>query len=353
MKILEKYIFKFIVSHVLLVILFLIGLHMFVEFLHEFPNIGVKDYGLYKILICVILMLPNDLYQFFPIACLLGSVIALGLLASHSELIIMRVSGMSLINITSAVLKAAIFLLLIMILIGEIISPIAQRRSVQIKTAALTGGQTSLTMQGIWLRDNQDIININSASSGGLHGVTRYRFTDDKKLQFVSCAETGVYKNKSWILNNVKYTEFQDDKINNFNIPEEQVALKINPNLIGIEYIYTNQENLLDLYNYIEYRSQSGLDVAGHKVAFWQRIFAPFATLIMILLAIPFIFGLLRGSTMGLRMLVGMVFGFGFYIFHQFVGPMSVVYHVPPVLAAFLPALVFATIGTILLFKVR
>ena len=138
MKILTKYISKTILSYVLLVILFLFGLHMLIEFLHEFPNIGVNDYGLYKVLACVVLMLPYDLYQFFPIACLLGSVVALGLLTSHSELIVMRVSGMSLVNITSAVLKASLVLLIIMVLIGEVLSPMAQHKSVQIKTAAIS-----------------------------------------------------------------------------------------------------------------------------------------------------------------------------------------------------------------------
>ena len=107
------------------------------------------------------------------------------------------------------------------------------------------------------------------------------------------------------------------------------------------------------LHSYIKYRLQSGLDASGDKFAFWQRIFAPFATLVMVLLAIPFVFGLLRNATMGLRMLVGMIFGFGFYILHQFVGPMSIVYHVPPILAALLPSLIFAAIGSMLLFKVR
>lgn len=354
MKILSKYIFKTIISYVLLVVLFLFGLHMFVEFLNEFPDIGIGSYGLDKVFMCVFLMLPYDLYQFFPMACLLGSVIALGLLASHSELIVMRASGMSLFNITSAVFKASLVLLIIMLLIGEVLSPVAQRKSVQIKTAAMSSGKTLLTQDGVWLYSNRNIVNINTVTgSGELYGITHYEFDDNHKLNFVSYAEKGSSKGGDWLFHNVKHTEFHEDKITSFVVPEERLPLNVDPKLIGIGYGDTDQKNLIDLYSYIKFRLRSGLDISSYAFAFWQRIFAPLATLVMILLAIPFVFGSLRGMTMGFRMLVGMLFGFGFYILHQFVGPMSIVYHVPPILAALLPSLIFATIGWLLLLRVR
>ena len=104
---------------------------------------------------------------------------------------------------------------------------------------------------------------------------------------------------------------------------------------------------------YSKIRLQNGLSVANYKFAFWQRVFAPLSVIIMILLAIPFVFASMRGATMGFRMLMGVMFGFGFYILNQFVGPMSVVYEVPPILAALLPSLVFAFISIIVLIRYK
>jgi lipopolysaccharide export system permease protein len=68
----------------------------------------------------------------------------------------------------------------------------------------------------------------------------------------------------------------------------------------------------------------------------------------MIILAVPFVFGPLRSVTMGLRMVIGIVLGFCFYILNQFVGPISIVYQIPPIIAAFFPTFLFALIGVFL-----
>ncbi len=53
------------------------------------------------------------------------------------------------------------------------------------------------------------------------------------------------------------------------------------------------------------------------QVAFWQRLAQPFTTLVMMMLAIPFIFGPLRSSTMGLRFIAGALMGFGFHMINR------------------------------------
>lgn len=354
MRIITRYISKTIITYILLVMLFLFGLQMFIEFTREFPSIGEGSYGLYQVLIYVLLMLPYDVYQLFPMACLLGSVIALGLLASHSELIVMRASGMSLVNIASAVIKAAIVLLVMMVLIGEVLSPIAQRKAARVKTKAISGGKVLLTKQGVWLYNSGSFININSVSNAReLRGITRYQVDDNLELNAVSQAKTASYKKGNWIFNKVMKTEFKDKLVTSNSFSKEQWPLTFSPKVMGSAHIDTDQKSFIELGSYIKHRARSGLDSSNYEFAFWQRAFAPLATLVMILLAIPFVFGPLRSTTMGLRMLIGIMLGFGFYILQQFVGPMTSVYHVPPMLAAILPSLIFAVIGVVMLFKSR
>ncbi|MCK1890503.1 LptF/LptG family permease, partial [Legionella pneumophila] len=50
--------------------------------------------------------MPYQVYLFFPIASLLGCLVGLGVLANHSELVVMRAAGISIGQITGAVLKA-------------------------------------------------------------------------------------------------------------------------------------------------------------------------------------------------------------------------------------------------------
>jgi lipopolysaccharide export system permease protein len=61
-------------------------------------------------------------------------------------------------------------------------------------------------------------------------------------------------------------------------------------------------------------------------------------------LGISFVFGPLRDSTMGFRIFIGVVFGISFRIFQDMLGPLSVVFQFPPLLAVLVPIL-FCVLG--------
>ena len=102
---------------------------------------------------------------------------------------------------------------------------------------------------------------------------------------------------------------------------------------------------LTELYRTMRYQKKNRLDSGVYALAFWQRLFQPLATLIMIFLAIPFTLGPLRSVSMGLRLMVGVMVGFLFHTTNAFFGPFSLVYQLPPPLAACLPSLLFAGVG--------
>jgi len=353
-KIITKYLGTTIITYILLVMLLLLGLLAFIEFTREFSSIGTGSYGLLQVLAYVSLMLPSGVYLFFPMAGLLGCVIALGLLASHSELIIMRAAGVSLVNITVAIAKAAIILIIVMLVVGEVLAPIAQKIAIRQRTTAMSGGQALLTVQGTWVRSGSNYVHIDLVSGNReLHGITRYEFDGNHKLKTASFAESGAYQDGKWKFKNIVQTTFTDEKTTSATFPEQEWEIPLSRRLISMAHLDPDQESLLQLYSYIKHRKQSGLNTESYEFIFWQRVFAPLATLIMILLAIPFVFGPLRSTTMGLRMLVGVMVGFSFHILNQFVSSMSAVYQAPPMLAAILPTMLFAVIGGVLVFKAR
>lgn len=355
MNILTKYLGKTIVIYIAMVILFLLGLELFIEFMHEFPHIGTGNYGLPEMFTCVLLLLPCDIYQFFPMAGLLGCVLGMGLLASNSELIAMRAAGLSLFDITIAITKAAIVLIIIIFLIGEGVAPRAQKKAMHKKAMAMSGGQALVTKQGIWVRSQNSFLHIDAISGDKeLQGITRYEFNENKKIKTISYAQKGLHKGGAWVFYDIIQTIFTDSsRITNASIPLQAWPLALSRKLIEAVHMHPDQESIIKLYSYIKHRKQIGLSALDYEFIFWQRIFAPISALIMILLAIPFVFGPLRSATMGLRMLAGIVLGFVFHIFNQFVGPMSNVYQIPPVLAAMLPMVLFAIIGGVLLTKAK
>ena len=87
-------------------------------------------------------------------------------------------------------------------------------------------------------------------------------------------------------------------------------------------------------------------------MAFWTKVATPFATLVMLIIAVPFVFGSLRTVGIGQRIFAGALLGSVFYFLSRGFSFVSVVYDFTPWLAAALPAAVFLVLGAVLLRRV-
>lgn len=354
MNILDRYIAKIIIEATLLALLVLIGMQSFMLFVGELHDIGIKNYGLLQALIYVPMQLPSNVYVFFPIAGIIGCIMGLGRLAVHSELIVMRAAGVSIAKITISVIKAAVLMLIIVTFIGEWWAPYLQHHADVRKTMAMSGGQTLNTMQGTWVRDGNNFIYINQVlPNGELQNVTRYQFANNHQLILASSAQTGTYQDGRWIFQNIEQSTLKKNQVTSQHFDQQKWDVTFNPRLLRMTTLDPSQLSLPRLYHYIQYLKQTNQAASKTEFAFWQRVFQPLATLIMICLGVPFIFGPLRSVTMGLRILTGIVVGFGFYTLNQFFGPLSMVAQLPPLLAAALPAILFALGGGVLLWTSR
>ena len=113
------------------------------------------------------------------------------------------------------------------------------------------------------------------------------------------------------------------------------------------------EQSLPELFHTIQYRQSIGLSTKRFLFSFWQRILQPVTTLVLIGLAVPFVFGSFRDSSMGMRIMTGVLIGFAFYMMNQLFGPITLVYQFPPLLAAVLPTMIFFIIAAVLLSKTR
>lgn len=354
MKILQRHISLTIIMATLLVLMILIGLQIFISFISELRDIGTGNYNLWQVFQYVILTMPSYLYSFFPMASLLGCLTGLGYLASNSELIVMRAAGVSILQITCAVLGAAIFLLIIATFLGEAIGPQASTLANMKKEYAKTGIQTSTTTHGLWLRKNRDFIYIqNLLPNKQIENIYKYHFNQNGTLLSATYVKDGSYDKYTWQLHNVFVTQLNTNNANTTKYARQTWNIHANLNLLRSSHIDLNTISIIKLNKLIHFRKSNGLTTQQYSFTFWQRVFQPFATIVMIFLSIPFIFGPLRSVTMGLRILTGVCVGFTFYILNQFFGPLSLVYQIPPLLSAILPSIIFLGIGGWLMHKLK
>jgi len=354
MKILNRHIGLTVISSTLLVLLVLLGLEIFISLVAQFDDIGKGNYGIWQALQYVPLTLPTSIYNFFPMAGLLGCLLGLGTLANHSELIVMRASGTSLIKITWAVLRAMVLLIIVMTLIGELIGPHASQLASTQKEIAKSGEQILHTQHGMWMRNGNTFIHIQNVIPGiALKNIYQYKFNNNHQLLTSSFAQKAVHKHDHWLLRNIVETHFDKHLTRTQTIRQKIWPIKINTELLNISDIDSKDMSLNKLLTFIHIQRINGLDVQHDKLVFWQRALQPLATIVMIFLAIPFIFGPLRTVPMGVRILTGIVVGFSFYLLNQFLGPLSLVYRISPFIGAIFPSILFLALAFFLLRKVR
>ena len=199
---------------------------------------------------------------------------------------------------------------------------------------------------------------------GRLQGITRYLFDENRYLISAGFALTGVFERYAvgghghWLFFNGEQTSFLNKQaaravhsVHSVHFQQQDWQVTFEPRLLELMRITPSQQTLFNLHANIDDRFENGLSIRQHQFVFWQRVFQPLATLVMICLGIPFIFGPLRSVSAGLRVVVGVIIGFFFYTLNNFFGPFSVVWQLPPMLAAALPTGLFAFVGCLIAWR--
>lgn len=353
-SVLHRYIAKSVILATMLVMAVVLGLAFFINLLGELRDIGVGDYGLLQAAMHALLELPYNIYAFFPMLVLLGGVLGLSLLASHQELVVMRVSGFSIRQVMTAVFAAAIVLIIIGMLIGEIIAPRTHYLADIHKSTDQSGGQAVITAAGLWVHEGNSFVHIDRVMAHKhLEGVTRYEFDNQHRLLAAYFAKTMDYRNGQWKLYNLSKTTFSDNHTSSELLPEATWNLTLNPNVLSIGLLEPEEMPLTQLSSFTKHLKKNGVQSTEFQFSFWKRVLQPFTILIMLLLAVPFVFTAPRSINLGWQIVLGVVVGFVFYMLDSLLGQLSIVYQLPPFFAALLPILLFMGIGYYLLRRIK
>ena len=107
-KILDVYIGRALLATTAISLFVLIGLSSLIKFVEQLRYVGSGNYDLTTAGVYVLLTIPADVVQIFPMATMLGGLIGLGMLASNSELVVMQAAGLSRANIIVSTIKSSL-----------------------------------------------------------------------------------------------------------------------------------------------------------------------------------------------------------------------------------------------------
>ncbi len=340
MKVLDRYIIKEILKGTFITLIILYTLFNLFTLKDELKFRGVGDYDLPHILMYIGLLLPHYLYELMPSAALLGSLFVLGNMANHRELVAMRVSGVSILRIIRSVMLAGMILVCFSFVMGEFIAPDAEKKAKILRNVAKTH-RDIVRMEGeIWLREGNQFINIQRVyTAGDVANIFLYELDEQQHLKQIVFAGRGRFLDSGlWQLQNVVVTDISKQGVSTKSLPESTWKSVIDQDVVDVVVLDPENLSLYELAKYIRFLQENKQDADKYALAFWARLINPFITLVMLLVATPFVVGVGRGVALGPRMVAGVLIGMGFNIVDNTVGQMGVVYGLNPLFVAVLPS---------------
>lgn len=348
----------------------LVGFQIFWTAFDLFSNLkGYQDRGLAwgQIGEIYILRTPELMSTVLPIALLLALLYTLTNLARSNELVAMRAAGISLARISVPFFAVALMMGGTLFAVTEFIAPNASAKSTRLLEAGHSNADKWLT--NLDFRDD---------ALGQFWHIQRYNLATGEmenpsvdwtrdEVRTVVDAARGVWTNGHWVFYSAEtklYTPPTNDLPNQVLATNVLAGLDLggSPEQLHAEIKIAQLDQLkaakqlqLSLMEIIEYRKLHP-DMQTDKAAliltqFHGRIAQPFTCLVVVLVALPF------GAVSGRRnVFVGVTGSVGicflYFILMRWGLALGTAGHMPAMLAAWLPNLIFAVMGTVLLRRV-
>jgi len=364
MNTLEKYFAREIARSVLFVLLAFVALLAFFDIVNEVKSVGIGGYTLANALYYVFLGIPGNIYEYMPLAALIGTIFVMAQFASRSEFTIMRVSGFSTKQAISMLLKIGLVFVVITFLFGELFAPYTFRMAERYKISVLPSSHKQDFQSGLWTKDlirsnglTGDIIgsrflNVNIVDpSGKLIGLKFYDLDNQFRLIKQVKAESANYQGKSvWRLTKVEEIYFplsmSDTDMTPVKVSELanlDLISEITPAILLASSADndTDRMSAYDLALYSKHLVDNKQNAEKFEIAFWKKVIYPFAVFVMMALALPFAYLHFRSGGISLKIFTGIMIGVGFYLLNNVFAHIGLLHTWPPFVTAVLPSLIF------------
>lgn len=343
MKIYRKYLAREVIAAILLVLVAFLALFGFFDMINELKDVGRSGYQLHDAVAYVLLRLPGRVYELMPVAVLIGTLSALSALARHSEITVLRVSGLSTRGLLTALFQVAGVFAVVTFLFGEFVAPPAERAANQVRLKAVSSVIAQEFRSGLWIKDERSFVNVRTVlPDTRLRDIRIYEFDDKARLLSVSDAKEGEYvPPASWHLTRVVQTVLNGERASVVEKPDMLWRSALNPDILSVLLVVPERMSLLHLTAYIKHLSENRQKTQRYEIALWKKLIYPLAAFVMIALAVPFAYTHNRMAGVSLKIFSGVMIGTFFHMLNGLFSSLGVINSWPPLSSALAPSLLF------------
>lgn len=364
MNTLEKYFAREIARSVLFVLLAFVALLAFFDIVNEVKSVGIGGYTMANALYYVFLGIPGNVYEYMPLAALIGTIFVMAQFAQRSEFTIMRVSGFSTVQAIQMLLKIGLAFVLVTFIFGELFAPYTFRMAERYKISVMPSAHKQDFQSGLWTKDlirsqgltgeviGSRFLNVDRVEPNGqLTAIKYYDLDNAFRLTRKITAASAEYKGGSvWRLTKVVEVSYPlslaDTETSPVQVREFDTAdlvSEITPTILLASSADndTDRMSAYDLALYSQHLLDNKQSAEKFEIAFWKKVIYPFAVLVMMALALPFAFLHFRSGGISLKIFTGIMIGVAFYLLNSVFAHLGLLNTWPPFVTAVLPSLIF------------
>jgi len=341
--VLQRYLARQIYAAVGFTLFGFLCLFAFFDLVGELGDLGRGDYRLPQMASFVLFSAPAHAYELLPVVVLIGVLYVIAQLANTSEFTVMRGAGLSPRIAAGILLKIGIVFVLATFAIGEWGAPLAERTAQKLRMRALHGLIGVDLRTGLWFKDERAFINVREAQQASvLHGMRIYEFDSEQRLFQLSAAEQAEYRGDGlWALSDVVQTRFTSQGPRRAKHTRAEWRSSVTPEMLEVLIVVPDQMSIWGLYQYAGHLAANRQETGRYEIAMWKKVFYPFATLVMMALALPFAYVHARSGMVGLKVFVGIMLGILFHMLNGLFAHVALLRDWPPAAAAALPSALF------------
>jgi lipopolysaccharide export system permease protein len=301
--------------------------------------------------------LPADLGFVFPMALLLGTLLAIQRLSGESELTALKAGGISFMRVTVPLLAAGVLMSFVTFFVQEFVAPYAADQQTQIENVAIThvsafnrdltvsaplpGGGKQITIATSYEQHTQALLH-----------VTLIQYDKHNVATQIIFADRADFTADKWILENASLYRFNPDGtlIAEPHVPRQEVALGEKPTDIVKRLSQNDPENMSrsEIAQIVASGQLTQSELRKYVTTYQEKLAQPFACFVFVLIAIPFGMRAARsggGTSVGFGFAVAIVFVY--YIVLTVFSFISEAYIFFAPLWAWVPNIIFTGIGLV------
>ncbi len=343
LRIFQRYLAREVISASFLVLAAFLGLFAFFDLVNELEDLGRGGYRLEHAVAYVLLTLPGRAYELLPVSVLIGTLYSLTLLARHSEITVLRASGLSTARLLSTLAAIGMLFVALTFVVGEFVAPPAERLAQQFRLRVTSRLVAAEFRSGVWVKDGSSFINIREvAPDATLRDVRIYTFDRDNALIAIVQAKEGRYvAPRGWHLFGITETVFDGDVSRVATTPERAWDTDLSPDILSVLLVVPERMSLTNLWKYIQHLEQNRQKSQRYEIALWKKLVYPLASLVMMALALPFAYSQDRMGAVSIKVFAGVMIGVLFHMLNGLFSNLGVINSWVPLVAAVTPSLLF------------